>query len=171
MNRWLQGLLTRCQLTRRFGALGAGVLLFNWRWCVVGGRRRRLFPRSLCSWTTSRQLCGHDARQLPSRTQAPCLPEAEETEGEGGRGGGCCNHCVHSYLILDRANLQRFHRPSCLGAEPSSAFSDSRKASSLRKRASLLQASDLAFRSLSLASLCNFELGAHFGRRTIGRIR
>ena len=30
---------------------------------------------------------GHGARQLPSRTQAPCLPEAEETEGEGGRGG------------------------------------------------------------------------------------
>ena len=54
-------------------------------------------------------------------------------------GGVCCNHCVHSYLILDRANLQRFHRPSCPGAEPSSAFSDSRKASSLRKRASLLQ--------------------------------
>ena len=54
-------------------------------------------------------------------------------------GGLCCNHCVHSYLILDRANLQRFRWPSCPGAEPSSAFSDSRKASSLRKRASLLQ--------------------------------
>ena len=84
-------------------------------------------------------------------------------------GGLCCNHCVHSYLILDRANLQRFRWPSCPGAEPSSAFSDSRK-SKLASQASFAFASDLAFRSLSLASLCNFGLGAHFGRRTVSHI-
>ena len=41
----------------------------------------------------------------------------------------------------------------------------------LRGNCSFAFVSDLAFRSLSLASLCNFELGAHFGRRTVGRIR